>query len=96
MMEYLITGGGLLAIVTIVWTFHCQTERKVEAQRSELDSKIDKQVNTLFKRFDQYKTYVEQGFSRTELCNSTHKRVDETLARIENKLDKVINGNQRN
>ena len=75
-MEW-IMSGGLIALVGLML-----------ANNHRQDTKIERN----YKRLDEVKEYQDKTFTRSDICNVIHKQINETLVRLETKVDKLLNG----
>ena len=86
-MNEWILGGGIIALIGLILSMNKAQENKINRTVEEQDNKI----TVFFRRLDEVKDYQDKTFSRQDMCNLTHKQVTETLQRMEQKLDKILN-----
>jgi len=89
-MSEWILGGGIIALIGLILTMNKNQENKIARVCEEQEHKI----NASYRRLDEIKTYQDKTFTRQDMCNLTHKQVTETLQRMEQKLDKILNGHE--
>lgn len=78
-MEQWVLGGGLIALVALI----------LVNNRSQ-----DEKIRRNYQRVDEVKSYQDTTFTRQDICNLTHKQVNEKLDRMDAKLDRLLDGKQ--
>jgi hypothetical protein len=77
--EYLITGGGLLAIIGLIL-----------ANNRENDKKITRS----YERLDEVKAYQEQTYTRKDVCAVRHEQLMNTLNEMRGDIKKILTNNR--
>lgn len=75
--------GTILAVIGIAWKMATDTK---------------KEIGTVWKRFDQYKTHLEDTHVSKEVCGILHKQICEDIVEIKADVKKLllmakVNGN---
>jgi 3-methyladenine DNA glycosylase Tag len=50
----------------------------------------DKKIDTVFRRFDQYKKHLEETHVSDKICKITHERTDEILADLRADVKEIL------
>jgi len=80
-----ITAGGIVGLLGLMLKLSRDT-------RTEQDKKI----SNVYRRFDENKEHVENKFIITQVCDERHKRIDESLTRIEDNIKFLVQKNGGN
>jgi hypothetical protein len=76
---YLIEGGFALGILGFMWKISSENNRKVD---------------TIFKRFDEYKEFVKKDFVNKDICVLKHENLMRDVSEIKTDVKILIkNGN---
>jgi hypothetical protein len=67
--------GTIMAVIGITWTMCGNTEKK---------------INTVFRRFDDYKHHLEETHVSKEVCGILHKQICEDIVEIKADIKKLL------
>jgi cell fate (sporulation/competence/biofilm development) regulator YmcA (YheA/YmcA/DUF963 family) len=89
-MNEWVLSGGIVAIIGLILTIMKTQDVKMSKACEEQEQRITR----VWQRIDEVKEYQDKTFTRQDMCNLTHKQVTETLQRMEQKLDKILNSHE--
>ena len=79
--ETWLTGATLLGVLGLMFKMNRDGEQK---------------RGRIFQRLDENKKAAEEKFTLTQVCEERHKRIDETLIRIDKNIDFLVRKNGGN
>ena len=83
MMEWILGGSVIASVMVLVgFTFHN-------------NGKNDAKVARVYQRLDEVKKDNETRYTNKDVCQILHRTVDEKLDKIDRKLDKILNGQNK-
>lgn len=88
--DYLIALGTIISVFGMVWKMTGDMRKYCEDRMTDIKKSNENSIQNVYKRFDAYKTHLEETHVSKEVCGILHNQIVEDVVEIKSDVKKLL------